>query len=91
LKELIGVFSPTAFTGALLRELVDTPIRVSEIQPGLVETEFSVYVQRNAVHQGLRTESIAPARSVRFRGDKSKADNVYKGALQFFVVCLVWC
>ncbi|KAF8559560.1 NAD(P)-binding protein [Imleria badia] len=31
-----------AFTGALLRELVDTPIRVTEIQPGMVETEFSV-------------------------------------------------
>jgi len=30
-----------AFTGALMRELVDTPIRVTEIQPGLVETEFS--------------------------------------------------
>ncbi|KII88548.1 hypothetical protein PLICRDRAFT_110839 [Plicaturopsis crispa FD-325 SS-3] len=31
-----------AFSGALLRELVDTPIRVTEIQPGMVETEFSV-------------------------------------------------
>ncbi|EJD44045.1 NAD(P)-binding protein [Auricularia subglabra TFB-10046 SS5] len=31
-----------AFTGSLLRELVDTPIRVTEIQPGMVETEFSV-------------------------------------------------
>lgn len=30
-----------AFTGALMRELVDTPIRVTEIQPGMVETEFS--------------------------------------------------
>lgn len=30
-----------AFTGALMRELVDTPIRVTEIQPGIVETEFS--------------------------------------------------
>ncbi|WVF72478.1 hypothetical protein IAT40_007293 [Kwoniella sp. CBS 6097] len=48
----------SAFNGALLRELVNTPIRVIEIQPGMVETEFSV---------------------VRFRGDKGKADNVYKG------------
>ncbi|KIJ17393.1 hypothetical protein PAXINDRAFT_73466 [Paxillus involutus ATCC 200175] len=32
----------SAFTGALMRELVDTPIRVTEIQPGMVETEFSV-------------------------------------------------
>ncbi|KAI9615511.1 hypothetical protein H4Q26_011452 [Puccinia striiformis f. sp. tritici PST-130] len=31
-----------AFSGALLRELVSTPLRVSEIQPGMVETEFSV-------------------------------------------------
>ncbi|KAG9076620.1 hypothetical protein FS749_011566 [Ceratobasidium sp. UAMH 11750] len=32
----------SAFTGSLIRELVDTPIRVTEIQPGMVETEFSV-------------------------------------------------
>ena len=31
-----------AFGNSLLKELVGTPIRVSEIQPGLVETEFSV-------------------------------------------------
>ncbi|TIA72899.1 hypothetical protein E3P91_01755 [Wallemia ichthyophaga] len=30
-----------AFTNSLMKELVSTPIRVSEIQPGLVETEFS--------------------------------------------------
>lgn len=47
-----------AFTGSLLRELVNTPIRVSEIQPGMVETEFSI---------------------IRFRGDESKAKNVYAG------------
>jgi NADP-dependent 3-hydroxy acid dehydrogenase YdfG len=39
-------------------ELVDTPIRVSQICPGLVNTEFS---------------------TIRFRGDKEKADSVYKG------------
>ncbi|KAB2579526.1 NADP-dependent 3-hydroxy acid dehydrogenase [Lasiodiplodia hormozganensis] len=46
------------FTDALRRELISTRIRVIEIDPGQVETEFSV---------------------VRFYGDKSKADAVYKG------------
>ncbi|KIP09141.1 hypothetical protein PHLGIDRAFT_29241 [Phlebiopsis gigantea 11061_1 CR5-6] len=31
-----------SFTGTLLRELVNTNIRVTEIQPGMVETEFSI-------------------------------------------------
>jgi NADP-dependent 3-hydroxy acid dehydrogenase YdfG len=31
-----------AFTESMRKELVDTPIRVTEVQPGLVETEFSV-------------------------------------------------
>lgn len=31
-----------AFTGTLLRELVETQVRVTEIQPGMVETEFSI-------------------------------------------------
>lgn len=47
-----------AITKSLLFELMDTPIRVSQICPGMVNTEFS---------------------TVRFRGDKEKADNVYKG------------
>jgi short-subunit dehydrogenase len=46
------------FTDALRRELISTRIRVIEVDPGQVETEFSV---------------------VRFYGDKSKADAVYKG------------
>ncbi|CAO0796299.1 unnamed protein product [Mucor circinelloides] len=51
-------FAVDAITKALAIELVDTPIRVSQICPGLVNTEFS---------------------TIRFRGDKEKADNVYKG------------
>lgn len=46
-----------AFTEALRNELLHTRIRVMEIDPGQVETNFSV---------------------VRFRGDKDKADAVYK-------------
>ncbi|GMK55983.1 hypothetical protein CspeluHIS016_0210390 [Cutaneotrichosporon spelunceum] len=47
-----------AFGAALMRELVNTNIRVAEIMPGMVETEFSV---------------------VRYRGDKDRANNEYKG------------
>lgn len=47
-----------SFTESLRKELVGTRIRVMEIDPGQVETEFSV---------------------VRFYGDKTKADAVYKG------------
>jgi 3-hydroxy acid dehydrogenase/malonic semialdehyde reductase len=31
-----------AFSASMMRELVNTPIRVTEIQPGMVETEFSI-------------------------------------------------
>ena len=47
-----------ALSDGLRIDLVDTPLRVTNIKLGLVETNFSV---------------------VRFRGDKDKADNVYKG------------
>ncbi|KAJ5889067.1 hypothetical protein N7495_009108 [Penicillium taxi] len=47
-----------SFTDSLRKELIASRIRIIEVDPGQVETEFSV---------------------VRFYGDKSKADAVYKG------------
>ncbi|KDQ20342.1 hypothetical protein BOTBODRAFT_27764 [Botryobasidium botryosum FD-172 SS1] len=49
-----------AFGSALLREVVNTPIRVTEIQPGMVETGFSVVRFRgdksaaDKVYEGLQ-------------------------------------
>ena len=49
-----------SFTGSLMRELVNTKIRVSEVQPGMVETEFSIVRFRgdkgaaDKVYEGLQ-------------------------------------
>ena len=47
-----------ALSDGLRIDLVDTPLRVTNIKPGMVETNFTV---------------------VRYRGDKKRADNFYKG------------
>jgi 3-hydroxy acid dehydrogenase / malonic semialdehyde reductase len=51
-------FAVRGFTYALREDLLGRPIRITTVDPGLAETEFSV---------------------VRFKGDKEKADAVYKG------------
>jgi NADP-dependent 3-hydroxy acid dehydrogenase YdfG len=51
-------FAVRGFTYALREDLLGRPIRLTTVDPGLAETEFSV---------------------VRFKGDREKADSVYKG------------
>ncbi len=47
-----------AISQSMRSDLLESSVKVSEIRPGMVETEFS---------------------TVRFHGDKERADNVYKG------------
>jgi NADP-dependent 3-hydroxy acid dehydrogenase YdfG len=62
-----------AITQTLRLELNGEPIRITEIAPGMVETEFSV---------------------IRFRGDTTKADNVYAGVQPLtaddIADCITW-
>jgi NADP-dependent 3-hydroxy acid dehydrogenase YdfG len=62
-----------AITKTLRLELMGEPIRVTEVEPGLVDTEFSL---------------------VRFKGDRERASNVYKGMEPLtgadIADCIVW-
>ena len=51
------------FGDSIRVELIDKPVKVTNIKPGAVNTEFSI---------------------VRFKGDKEKADNVYKGFIPLY-------
>lgn len=51
-------FAERALARVLRKELLGRPVRVSEIDPGMVETEFS---------------------TVRFKGDRERAEAVYEG------------
>lgn len=51
-------FAVRAISDSMRSELIDKKIKITNIKPGLVDTEFSL---------------------IRFKGDKTRADNVYKG------------
>ncbi|KAK0450843.1 hypothetical protein EV421DRAFT_2076323 [Armillaria borealis] len=54
-----------AFTGSMRRELVNTPIRVTEIQPGMVETEFSIVRYRgDTTAAGKVYEGLEPCKFI---------------------------
>jgi 3-hydroxy acid dehydrogenase/malonic semialdehyde reductase len=56
-----------SISGALLRELVNTNIRVAEIQPGMVETEFTLVRYRgDDARAGKEYTGLTPRESELF-------------------------
>jgi len=73
----MAIRSVDAFNGSLRRELVDTPIRVTQILPGMVETGM---FQNSIIWDNFSCNTLPAEFSVvRFRGDKAAADKVYEG------------
>lgn len=63
-----------AFTGSMRRELVNTPIRVTEIQPGAYLV--TVPLKRLIFSEGMVETEFS---IVRYRGDNNAAAKVYEG------------